>query len=134
MDADATPMPLPDWLEAGLAGHPQYITSAPRRYSLRAIDIDQPALIVLLPANVHALDDGAAIGAPSRQGRNDFGTREFGGACPPVGDKPHRYVFTVHALKVAKLDVPDDASPALIGFMVHLNTLGSVKITATYGR
>jgi len=48
MDADATSTPLPAWLEAGLAGHPHCITTAPRRYSLRAIDIDQPALIVPL--------------------------------------------------------------------------------------
>jgi len=48
MDADATSTPLPAWLEAGLAGHPHCIVTAPRRYSLRAIDIDQPALIVPL--------------------------------------------------------------------------------------
>jgi len=30
--------------------------------------------------------------------------------------------------------VPENASPALIGFMVHANTLGSATLTATYGR
>ena len=68
------------------------------------------------------------------QGRTDFGANAFGGACPPQGDKPHRYVFTVYALKTDKLDVPADASAALIGFMIHANKLGSATFTAKYGR
>ena len=75
-----------------------------------------------------ALPEGAA------QGRTDFGAPGFGGACPPAGDKPHRYVFTVHAVKVEKLGAAADASPALIGFMTHANSLGKASFTATYGR
>ncbi len=67
-------------------------------------------------------------------GRNDYGKYAFGGACPPKGDKPHRYIFTVYALKVAKLDVPKDASAALIGYMIHANSLAKAQITAKYGR
>lgn len=70
----------------------------------------------------------------AKQARNDFGSRNFGGACPPVGDKPHRYVFTVYALKVDQLPVPEDASPALIGFMLNANSLGKATLTAKYGR
>jgi len=40
----------------------------------------------------------------------------------------------VYALKVDKLDVPADASPALIGFMTRANALGNATFTATYGR
>jgi len=112
-----------------------------KSYVVTAYDPDAPTgsgwwhwVVYDLPADVHALDAGAVVPAPARQGRNDFGTREFGGACPPVGDKPHRYIFTVHALKVEKLDVPADASPALIGFMVHMNKLGSATATARYWR
>lgn len=68
------------------------------------------------------------------QGRTDFGSAGFGGACPPQGDKPHRYIFTVYALKVEKLDVPADATAALIGFMINANKLGSATFTAKYGR
>ena len=52
----------------------------------------------------------------------------------PPGDKPHRYIFTVHALSVARIDVPDDAPAALAGFMVNANTLAKASFTATYGR
>jgi phosphatidylethanolamine-binding protein (PEBP) family uncharacterized protein len=53
---------------------------------------------------------------------------------PPAGDKPHRYVFTVHALKVDKLPVPPAPSGAMVGFMLHANALGSARMTALYGR
>src|SRR5512138_3795954 len=92
-----------------------------------------------IPATAQELPQGAGSGkAPlpegALQGRTDFGAPGFGGACPPPGDKPHRYVFTVHALKVPKLDVPPDASPAMIGFMTRANALGSASFTAKYGR
>ena len=58
-----------------------------------------------------------------------------GVACaPPAGDKPHRYVFTLHALSVPRLDIPDDASAALAGFMVNAHTLAKASFTVTYGR
>ena len=31
-------------------------------------------------------------------GVNDFGEVGYGGPCPPTGDDPHRYVFTLYAL------------------------------------
>lgn len=91
-----------------------------------------------LPASVTKLDAGAGragkLPQGAKHGRNDFGRSDFGGACPPPGDKPHRYIVTVHALKVEKLDVPENASAALIGYMVNANRLGTATLTATYGR
>jgi hypothetical protein len=91
-----------------------------------------------IPASVNKLEGGAGkpgkLPPGARHGRNDFGRFDFGGACPPVGDKPHRYIVTVHALKVNHIDVPEDASPALIGFMLNANRIGAATLTATYGR
>jgi len=78
--------------------------------------------------------DGKGLPAGTVQGRTDFGGPGFGGACPPPGDKPHRYIFTVYALKTDKIDVPADASAALVGFMIHANQLGKTSFTAKYGR
>ncbi len=67
------------------------------------------------------------------QGRTDFGTTGYGGPCPPPG-KPHRYYFRLYALKVAKLDVPKDATAAFIGFNVRAQSLGSAELLGLYGR
>jgi hypothetical protein len=92
---------------------------------------DIPATVTSLPA---AAVVKTALPEGTKQSRNDSGAHNFGGACPPPGDKPHHYVFTVHALKVDKLEVPEDASAALIGFMLHATGLGTAKITALYSR
>jgi Raf kinase inhibitor-like YbhB/YbcL family protein len=94
---------------------------------------DIPASATGLPE--HAGDaDGKLLPAGAVQGRTDFGTAGFGGACPPPGAKPHRYVFTVYALKVEKIDVPAGAPAAMIGYMLNANQLAKRNVTALYGR
>jgi phosphatidylethanolamine-binding protein (PEBP) family uncharacterized protein len=53
---------------------------------------------------------------------------------PAPGDRPHRYVFTVYALKVDRIDVPETATAALVGFDLNANTLATATLTARYGR
>jgi len=57
-----------------------------------------------------------------------------GGACPPPGDKPHRYIFTVYALKTDKIDVKADTSAAVVGFNLHFNTLAKAEIMGLFKR
>src|SRR5881392_1490276 len=89
-----------------------------------------------IPANVSELpaDAGAQGGAKLPKGaamnRIDYGVAAWGGPCPPPGDKPHRFVFTVYALKTDKLDIPPDGTAALVGFMIHANQLGKATFTA----
>jgi Raf kinase inhibitor-like YbhB/YbcL family protein len=96
--------------------------------------------VINLPADVSALkaDAGAAGGANLPKGashvRIDYGVAAWGGMCPPPGDKPHRYIFTVHALKTDKLEIPADATAALAGYMINANALGKASFTAKYGR
>jgi len=116
-----------------------------RSFAVTVYDPDAPTgsgwwhwVVYDIPATATGLPGGAVLKAPlpagAKQGRNDFGERNFGGACPPSGDRPHHYIFTVHALKVDKLNVPDDASAALIGFNIQANRLGLAKLTTTYSR
>lgn len=72
--------------------------------------------------------------AERSSGRNDFGYAGFGGACPPAGDKPHRYRFTVWALDVPTLPVDAGASGALVGYLLHSHALASAQLTAMAGR
>ncbi|MBU3936476.1 MAG: YbhB/YbcL family Raf kinase inhibitor-like protein [Proteobacteria bacterium] len=64
----------------------------------------------------------------------DYGKPGFGGACPPVGDKPHRYIFTVYALKVEKLDLNSTSPPAMVGYYLNNNALAKASLISYYGR
>jgi Raf kinase inhibitor-like YbhB/YbcL family protein len=97
-------------------------------------------VVINIPADVHELAanagalNSATLPKGAVQGRTDYGVAAFGGTCPPKGDKPHRYIFTVYALKTDKIDVPADATAALTGYMIHGNMLGKASFTAKYGR
>lgn len=73
----------------------------------------------------------APLPASAIQTRTDFGLPGYGGAAPPKGES-HRYIFTVHALDVEKIEVDEGASGAMVGFNVHFHSLGSASITALF--
>jgi Raf kinase inhibitor-like YbhB/YbcL family protein len=89
--------------------------------------------LVNLPASVTELERGAD---PLPEGafcvRNDYGDQNYGGAAPPPGDRPHRYVFAVHALDVDRLEVGPDATPAYVGFNLAFHTLARATIRPTF--
>lgn len=90
-----------------------------------------------LPPTAAGVPVGAdASGLPpgAVQSRTDFGAAGYGGPCPPQGHGPHRYVFTVHALKLDSLPLDADASAAMVGFFLNGNSLGKATLTATYQR
>ena len=97
-------------------------------------------VVINLPASLRSLETGGlspetlALGARIRQVNTDYGIRAYGGPCPPVGDKPHRYIFTIYALNVAPLEIPDGATAALVGYLVNANSLAKATFSALYGR
>ena len=118
-----------------------------KSFAITVYDPDAPTgsgwwhwVVYNIPATVTELTEGAGDSAGTKlpqgamQGRTDFGGPGFGGACPPKGDKPHPYIFTVYALKVEKIDVPADASAAMVGYMIKSNQIGSASFKAMYGR
>jgi Raf kinase inhibitor-like YbhB/YbcL family protein len=118
-----------------------------KSFALTLYDPDAPTgsgwwhwVVYDIPANATSLPKGAGaaggaqLPAGARQGRTDFGSKEYGGAAPPPGHGPHRYIFTLYALNVDKLDVPDDATAAYVGFMIHFAKIGEAKLTAKYER
>lgn len=92
-----------------------------------------------IPADTNEIKEGASLD-PTKlpagvvEGRTDFGKAGYGGACPPQGDKPHRYILTVFALKTDKIDLDKDASGALVGYYLNQNALAKSSLTVTYGR
>lgn len=89
--------------------------------------------LVNIPKDVTSLAAGAVAPAGSQQMNNDYGVKGFGGACPPPKHGVHRYQFTVHALS-QKLELPENASGALTGYMVKAHSLASGTIEALYQR
>lgn len=124
-------------------------TGAPvgtKSFAVTVFDPDAPTgsgwwhwTVVNIPVSVTSLaagageQSGASLPSGAVQGRNDFGYAGFGGACPPEGDKPHRYYFKVWALKTDQLPVDNNASGALVGFMLNANKLATAEIVPVYG-
>ncbi|GAA3640103.1 hypothetical protein GCM10022223_69130 [Kineosporia mesophila] len=75
--------------------------------------------------------DGSGLPAGAFQLRNDAGMAQFIGAAPPAGHGPHRYVITVHALGVEKIEVTAQGSPAYLGFLISANVLARQSIVVT---
>jgi Raf kinase inhibitor-like YbhB/YbcL family protein len=88
-----------------------------------------PATVTDLPAGV---GDGSELPGGAVTLANDAGLHRYIGAAPPPGHGTHRYFIAVHAVKVEKLDVPADASPAYLGFNLFMNAIGRALIHGTY--
>ncbi|MBF4562541.1 YbhB/YbcL family Raf kinase inhibitor-like protein [Microbacterium sp. VKM Ac-2870] len=113
-------------------------------YAVTVYDPDAPTgsgfwhwAVANIPASTTSLPVGA--GSPSGellpvgavQLTNDAGSAQFIGAAPPAGHGEHRYFITVHALDVADIGVPADATPAFLGFNMASHILGRATLVVT---
>jgi Raf kinase inhibitor-like YbhB/YbcL family protein len=129
--------------------------------ALQVYDPDAPSgsgfwhwAVYNLPPDSNGLPRGAGNNATTLPlgafgGNTDFldtgttgGNGNYGGPCPPQGDAPHRYIFTLFALSVDKLEVaggvPKTGTAGLYGFVLNKGIgsalLAKTSFTATYGR
>jgi Raf kinase inhibitor-like YbhB/YbcL family protein len=68
-----------------------------------------------------------------REGRNSAGKSGWTPPCPPEGDDPHRYVWTVYALR-DETGLEADADPDEVAAALRDGVLASGGIAARYGR
>lgn len=121
-------------------------TGAPagtRGYVVTCLDPDAPTgcgfwhwSVVDLPSSVTELARGAGTSDAALPGGfhagTDFGAAAYGGAAPPQGDHPHRYMFVVHAMDVEHLGVDAGGSPVAVAFHLAFHTLARGRITVTF--
>ena len=123
------------------------IPEGTKSFAITVYDPDAPTgsgwwhwQVVNIPVSVTELATDAgntqkvAVPDGSMQIKNDYGIRGFGGACPPKGHGVHHYRFTIHALSVEKLDIPEQASGALAGYMINAHTIESSTLVSLYQR
>lgn len=118
-----------------------------KSFAITAYDPDAPTgsgwwhwMVVNIPNHVTQLAAGAgeagsdALPKGTQTIRNDYGSASFGGACPPKGDKAHRYQFKVFALDVETLKLPENPSPALVGYFLNSHAIEIADLEALYQR
>jgi Raf kinase inhibitor-like YbhB/YbcL family protein len=118
-----------------------------RSLALTCFDPDAPTgsgfwhwVVVNIPPDIRKLERDAGnpkaglLPKGALQTRTDFGAPGYGGPCPPEGHGPHRYVFTLFAVKQDTLPVTADTSAAVIGFHLHFNTLEKAALTGLFQR
>ena len=137
------------------------IPNGTKSLALQVFDPDAPSgsgfwhwAVYDIPPTATGLTQGAGNNAAQLPigafgGTNDFqdtgvtgANGNYGGPCPPAGDAPHRYIFTLYALSVDKLEVaggvPKTGTAGLYGFVLNKGVgaalLGKASFTATYGR
>jgi hypothetical protein len=119
-----------------------------RSYAVILFDPDAPTghgfyhwvLLDAPPSTIHlaaGAGDPRSAFAPlgAHPARNDFGTRRYGGPCPPPGDHPHRYVFTVDALDVPRLlHLGKDADGPTVRSALRGHVLAEGTLTGRFSR
>lgn len=110
-----------------------------KSFAITCYDPDAPTgsgfwhwTVANIPADVSEIPAGGPLPSGAVEGRTDFGEPGYGGAAPPPGHGPHRYIFTVFAVDTDRLEVTPDNSGAVFGFNLHFHTLAKASITATY--
>lgn len=143
---------LPQWARSGIAGaggedrsptlHWEGAPSGTRSFALTCYDPDAPTgsgwwhwAVYNIPAKVTALPQNAgdpdagllppgAITLP-----NEIRLERYLGAAPPSGHGEHRYVFTVSALDIERLDIPAGSTPAILGFQIVDHVVARAQLT-----
>ena len=145
--ADGGTMPASATAEGGSRSPHLAWSGAPsgtRSFMITCFDPDAPVpagwwhwAVLDLPASASSLDEGAGrsdleLDGPAFNLRGDTGDASYFGAAPPPGDRPHRYVFSVHALDVDTLGLDDDATPTMAAFTALGHTLARADLTVTF--
>lgn len=115
-----------------------------KSYSLITEDPDAPAgtfvhwVLYDIPAGTDKIERGAGNSASlkdgMKHGATDFGTKRYGGPCPPKGHGDHRYYFILRALDVETLGLPAGAKRSEVERAMKGHILGEARLMGKYSR
>ena len=116
-----------------------------KSFAVTVFDPDAPTghgwwhwTVVNIPANITRLEEGASndhhLPPGVIEGKTDYNQVGYGGACPPSGDKAHRYVFTVYALKSEKMNINSKTPGKVVKESLDAESLAKASFTVEYGR
>jgi Raf kinase inhibitor-like YbhB/YbcL family protein len=92
---------------------------------------DIPASVTELPSGAGD-EKGSGLPAGAIQLRNDAGMPRYVGAAPPEGHGRHRYFTVVHAVDVPSLGLPQEATPAYLGFNLFMHAIARAMLVPVY--
>jgi Raf kinase inhibitor-like YbhB/YbcL family protein len=158
--ASAPPPPAPDRIELTSRAFDDGGT-IPERFSCDGEDVSPPLAWTGVPDDARELallvDDPDAPGGTfvhwalfnvpadrneiaagevpqgARQGENSRGDAGYAGPCPPEGDEPHHYEFTLYALS-SPVDLPDGAAADAVRAAVGRVAVARGQIVGRFGR
>ena len=114
-----------------------------KSFAITVYDPDAPTgsgwwhwVVFDIPSNKTTLTSGFGNSDSKEaiQSITDYGKTGFGGACPPVGDKAHRYIFTVHALDIETLGLDKNTNAATVGYYINSHSIAKASIISYYNR
>ena len=118
-------------------------TGAPagtKSFAVTAIDLSVKPngwshwIAVDLPPATTSLGKGANLPQGAMAVMTDFGDAAYDGPCPPPGSGVHRYQFTVWALSVPAIKIPEHATASQVMAILQKNTLAKASVTGDYQR
>lgn len=94
-------------------------------------------LVINIPSDIRSLKRGASgkdmpYGAIELQ--NSYGFVGYGGPQPPPGTGPHRYVFTLYALDVEKITLPESVTADDFEKAIKSHILGTATLVGIFER
>ncbi len=116
-----------------------------KSFAVTVFDPDAPNIggwwhwaVVNIPKDVNAITEGASnenkLPPEAIEVKNNFGDTHYGGPCPPKGDHPHHYIFTVYALKKESVHTSPNSTPGSIKHDLEHDCLDKASFTVEYGR
>jgi Raf kinase inhibitor-like YbhB/YbcL family protein len=109
-----------------------------RSFVLIVDDPDAPSgtfthwVLLDIPSGLTELSEG--VTGVGRSGRNDFGKNGYGGPCPPKGHGPHRYFFTLSALDIESLGLPEGATRSRVEAAMKGHAVATARLGGRYER